>query len=1484
MTTARERTVVKHLVMVNWRGVFFQAFGLDRHVTALEGTNGVGKTTVMAAAYVVLMPQLRYIHFAPIGETGSSSGDRGLHGRLGMPSRPSYAALDCLVPGEGRVIAAVQLEALAVDQVKIQPFIITGTAADTPLADIFLDRRTDELEAIPDRDFLRTRVHELGGEFLSPKSLTEYGGLLFTYGIAPLPVSDGSSSAQRWADLLRTSMNGGLSVAVTSGLKEFLLRREDGLNETLETIRENLLSCKRTQIEVEHSQKLREVLDEVCNHGQRLLASSLRWSETSANEARAAVDEVATRVSLKGEEQESIKGRLAEAKATLVQAQDDLLTAEGLLQKSREHLSQIKRAHDFEMRIAERQPKAVAALKVLDQAKAAEHSAGVALAAAERIEGARLHEHGKAVKGLNQLQAGLAIIAEKATRHEVAVSLLKKLALRTPSPGLSAAEVPALRDRIKADLESVAAQLSQARAEVSTATASRSVFFSIIDNLAIVIDKKASDILPAQAHDLAQASLQRVSQARALAAERAGLGFTRIELERQARLQADVRRVAADLGLPVEERTAIGVDAAATAAHNILQEAEKFLRDLQTRIDGCDAMIESLSKELKAMVGLPLKWANAQTTAKRIADAAGLPVMDRDSIQQVIARFEGRRDIAKRSADGASRLSGDLEIHLERLTASASGLPAPLRAVRDATEGSSIADRFDNTSVEDAPMIEARLGPWRNGLIVDDVQLAASVAVGIADVPDDLLFLLPDTIVPVDAGSMVGDKHFLVQDGAGYRLTRCPAAPVVGRLAREARIESLRKQIAAARTDEEQCNREANELAAHIHNATSLMADVALLSVADPEERIVAMELDRIGVTAQKSGLVGHRTQRSLELGGLEKRKTALQRLLRDAAYLDMTDQKSALQELDDRIAAAERADHWLKRVHEAANFLERTIHGLRRLPIDADGLAAIKLEVSRLELELVAHEMAFDDAKRLANDLVALDWTDAPRQYREEGKMLATINEQAAEAQVALEASRVVLNTTRVKHKDAADSTATAKDNHANETLLLNNLITDRKAIDIGDASEAAVTASEKSVVAKEEDLKIAKREVSAREKSIVGLEKDLEQIAKDITTLIAAQTERQNIAVPLLAAWDQARRLATERSLLSVVQNERFAKFTNWSATALRTEMAKAAEALSVTLKREKSKPKSASADADDLDAVVSRVRALADKTQVDSSEVFDTWSAVHRWMQSRLPSEIAASDDLFAALRQLETQLGTLREQHERYERRLTSNAEEVGQKILTACRKAQRRIGKLNETIQGARFGSVLGMRVDCELNKDGQQRLAMLRGEKGQQLLWDGEKPFSEAISHLLGETGGSPDRFLDYRTYLDMKVQVQRLGEPWSAVRVSTGEAIGVGAVLMMATMSLWEDDYRHVARTSLRSPMRFLFLDEANRLDQTSQATLMDLCRRNDLQLLVAAPEIASVGDNTTYRLSAIETDGHIELQVRPVVRIGRRQSTETP
>lgn len=76
------------LALVNWRGVFYERFKLDRHVTGLEGDNGAGKTTIMIAAYVVLLPDMTRLLFTNLGESGATGGDKGIRGATGRVGSP----------------------------------------------------------------------------------------------------------------------------------------------------------------------------------------------------------------------------------------------------------------------------------------------------------------------------------------------------------------------------------------------------------------------------------------------------------------------------------------------------------------------------------------------------------------------------------------------------------------------------------------------------------------------------------------------------------------------------------------------------------------------------------------------------------------------------------------------------------------------------------------------------------------------------------------------------------------------------------------------------------------------------------------------------------------------------------------------------------------------------------------------------------------------------------------------------------------------------------------------------------------------------------------------------------------------------------------------------------------------------------------------------------------------------------------------------
>jgi chromosome partition protein MukB len=89
-----------------------------------------------------------------------------------------------------------------------------------------------------------------------------------------------------------------------------------------------------------------------------------------------------------------------------------------------------------------------------------------------------------------------------------------------------------------------------------------------------------------------------------------------------------------------------------------------------------------------------------------------------------------------------------------------------------------------------------------------------------------------------------------------------------------------------------------------------------------------------------------------------------------------------------------------------------------------------------------------------------------------------------------------------------------------------------------------------------------------------------------------------------------------------------------------------------------------------------------------------------------------------------------------------------------------------------------------------------------------------------------------------------------------------------------------WERDANLLRARRGAGSLRFLFLDEANRLSQDNLGSLFDLCESLDLQLLIAAPEVARADGNTTYRLiRKVTEDGREEVIVS-----GRRALSAEP
>ena len=130
-------------------------------------------------------------------------------------------------------------------------------------------------------------------------------------------------------------------------------------------------------------------------------------------------------------------------------------------------------------------------------------------------------------------------------------------------------------------------------------------------------------------------------------------------------------------------------------------------------------------------------------------------------------------------------------------------------------------------------------------------------------------------------------------------------------------------------------------------------------------------------------------------------------------------------------------------------------------------------------------------------------------------------------------------------------------------------------------------------------------------------------------------------------------------------------------------------------------------------------------------------------------------------------------------------------------------------------------------------------LKLLDAMRTQPDLFEQDAPLEDALAAMYRHIGGGQiqgDQLLDYRQYVRIGVQVQRLGrDVWADARagaLSTGESIGVGAAVLVVILDAWEQQAALLKGRKAGQALRFLFLDEANRLSPESLDTLTELLR----------------------------------------------------
>lgn len=530
------------LALVNWEGVFYERYLLNQRVTALEGLNGAGKTTVMIACFVVLLPDFSLLRFTSIGEKGEHTDDRGIWGRLGNPARPSYSVLEIALADGTSILAGVQLQKKAEPKVEAQCFIIRGLNTSGAIAPVLLLTR-DARQYVPEITELQQNVARLGGrlQMLDPK---EYFATLFELGVTPLRLAQ-DEERRKLNEMLRSSMSGGISRRLTADLRSFLLKEESGLAGTLVSMRTTLDSCRRTRAEVVEAQGLEQEISGVFQAGEEMFAAALLAERERASTLRKRSDDARetwrsadTKLSQLEHEAADLVRKQEEAQRKIEAAAEEELATQAAFDRVAEANALATQLDDLDHDLANLRSRADRLRTLLTDAERMRAEATTTRSNAFR-------RSSEAAQGLHNHDAGLDALRRRAELHrsttrqlDLAVSLLGEPNLGSATASARARE---LHDACN-ELDREIALIARTRA---TAAQRAREFATAKDALQRLLGEPVRDH---EAHATAKRTLAELSELEGLALSYADLRQQRDAAELSSNRQRGARRDAERLG------------------------------------------------------------------------------------------------------------------------------------------------------------------------------------------------------------------------------------------------------------------------------------------------------------------------------------------------------------------------------------------------------------------------------------------------------------------------------------------------------------------------------------------------------------------------------------------------------------------------------------------------------------------------------------------------------------------------------------------------------------------------------------------------------------------------------------------------------------------------------------------------------------------------------------------------------------------------
>jgi chromosome partition protein MukB len=1276
------RTRAQTLVLVNWKGVFYERYLIDRHVTALEGANGAGKTTVMIAAYVVLLPDMSRLRFTNLGETGATGGDKGIWGRLGEPGRPAYSAIEFALASGHRLIAGVHLERKGEPSVEPTPFIISDLDADVRPQEVLLLSQGDH-EVVPELNELRENAARFGGRLQIFGTARDYFAALFDHGVTPLRLAT-DEERNKLNEMLHTSMTGGISRALTSELRSFLLKEETGLADTLQRMKANLDSCRRTRTEVQEAQRLEREIGGVFEAGQAMFAAALFATRERADELRRRLAEAE-------EAQRKAQDRLAEVEDQLARVRDEL-GEKGARQETL--VAEVNAAEDWLRRLRQALQAAEEVAQCREELSSAEADTRIAEGQRKAQEESRsqcqatLHrcreDYKRAGAGLADVQRGLDELHRRADAYRQVLRRKGEAERLLEAGELAIGALAGSISESKTQLEQVDRSRRATKQRLADADEHRREHRAALKALELMAD---AQVEAGTAHGIALQQLRRYRDLEALAGRLSTIAAELAEAREFANRQAEAREQAENLGLSFSGQRSARIELT-EHLEQAEQERERLLgqaREAEADLADCQRTLDAARARQKELGDCEPIWRDLATRAQHLADELGCPLTSLLELQAAREMVVRQLTRVKASESELVERRESLQSAARELLAAGGPFDPELLRLKDALGAELLAGAFEDASVEDAAVLEARLGPLVQALVVDDPATAARQAHGRPDSLSDVWLVSRDEdAARLGAGAARESEEVtdvVVSEQRAIRVTRIPARPRLGRKAREKRAAELRAEADALDAQIETAQVERRRFGRLAEDGEALLAGQVAWLAGGPAPELAAIRRQLSEVQEQQENHRAAMTRFQDAARQLAPRIEALRGLLGSAVLLDPPEHAQRRDDLKRQHDAAQAAQAEIQRCREAVQVVEDKLDVLRRAPLSAAEVAILETELSRLSDERDRLDAAIEAMKFVASNAEALGWDDAPARLAENQNLVPALKEQLDRAEAALRAAESTEQEAEEALEIAIKDWQAAEGKRETAATQLNAAGRRFREFGIADPTQSAVDVAREEMQRLKEEAKALAAELDVLKTTQGRREAEQEQAAREYGEAEEKVAVERREAEPTLDRWERLRAAVAERNLLASFVTSGTSDFSGIRGHVNLVQEAHKQRAVLVERLR-------GAHGAQDL---LAKVDKNAAGTDVGFADVYlELWLAVRDWLRRRLPAQVAEVDDPREALLRLRDQLTGLEERLARQEDDLRGASEDVARGIEVHIRKARGQVNRLNHNLRADPF--------------------------------------------------------------------------------------------------------------------------------------------------------------------------------------------------